>query len=194
MNSAAGSTVAGRISTEFQAVLPLRGKVLNVEKASLEQIVNSPSIQRIIQSFGTGFGKTFDISKLRYNKIIILTDADVDGLHIKALLIVLLHKYMRDIITKGYLYAAIPPLYRAIYNKNQSIYLRDDNALQQWKNKNQNLNFELQRFKGIGEMSVDEIKETILDPSKRILKRILINDVLQAEETLKICMGSDTTL
>lgn len=148
MNSAAGSAVAGRISTEFQAVLPLRGKVLNVEKASLEQIVNSPSIQRIIQSFGTGFGKNFEVAKLRYYKIIILTDADVDGLHIKALLIVLLHKYMRDIINQGHLYAAIPPLYRAIYNKNQSIYLRDDNALQQWKNKNSTLNFELQRFKG----------------------------------------------
>ena len=101
---------------------------------------------------------------------------------------------MRDIINQGYLYAAIPPLYRIIYNKNQSIYLRDDIALQQWKNKNINLNFELQRFKGIGEMSVDEIKETILDPAKRTLKRILINDVLQAEKTLKICMGTDTSL
>ena len=118
----------------------------------------------------------------------------MDGLHIKALLIVLIHKYMRDIINKGYLYAAIPPLYKVIYNKNQIQYLQDDNILQQWKNKNKNLNFEVQRFKGLGEMNFSELNETVLDPAKRLLKRITINDALQAEETLKICMGSDAAL
>ena len=148
-NSATGAAKSGRVSTEFQAILGLRGKVLNVEKSSFEQLMNSPAIQRIIISFGTGFGKNFDIDKLRYKKIIIMTDADVDGLHIRALLITLFYRYMRPLIAEGYVYAAVPPLYRVIYNKSQSEYLKDDKALQNWKTTHSNItNYDIQRFKG----------------------------------------------
>lgn len=118
----------------------------------------------------------------------------MDGLHITALLLSLVHKYMRELITNGYLFSAVPPLYKVIYNKNQSLYLKDDKALQNWRSQHSSLTYEVQRFKGIGEMDVSQIRETVLDPTKRTLKRITINDALKAEEILKICMGTDAAL
>ena len=118
----------------------------------------------------------------------------MDGLHIKSLILTLIYKYMRSLIINNYLYVAIPPLYRIIYNKNESIYLQNDKALQQWKKAHTNINFEVQRFKGLGEMDPIQLQQTILDPRNRILKKITINDAEQAEKTLKICMGLDVSL
>lgn len=167
---------------------------MNVEKVSVDHLLNAPSIQRIITALGCGIGKNFDLNKLRYKKVIILTDADIDGLHIKSLILTLIYKYMQLLITNNYLYVAIPPLYRVIYNKSDSEYLQNDMMLQKWKNAHKNIKFEVQRFKGLGEMDPIQLQQTILNPKNRILKKITINDVIQAEKTLKVCMGLDTTL
>jgi DNA gyrase subunit B len=173
---------------EFQAVLPLRGKVLNVEKSDIERMLQSDAIKNIIAALGCGIGKNFDIKKCRYDKLIVACDADVDGSHIQALLLTLFFNYMRPLIDNGYVYLAQPPLYRVRKGK-ETVYLRDDHELKEYKKKNKG-NFEVNRFKGLGEMSPEQIKETVMNPQTRILRRITIDDAEKALEVFKVCMGS----
>lgn len=177
---------------KFQAVLALRGKLLNTEKADYEKMLNSETIKYIIASLGAGVGDTFDVNEVRYEKVCIMTDADDDGAHICLLLITFFYKYMTDLIRKGLLYATVPPLYRVIKN-GKSLYLKDDHDLKEYKEKNKG-NFDLKRFKGLGEMNPEQLKETTMDPKTRILKRIVMEDAEKAAETIKICMGKESDI
>jgi len=185
--SAGGSAKQGR-DRHFQAVLPIRGKILNVEKSSLEKILSSKEIKALIAALGTAIAEKFDINKIRYKKIIIATDADTDGSHIRALLLTLFYRYFREVIEKGYLYVAQPPLYRIQSGKRVEYAYSDEEKNEKLKN------FEkatVQRFKGLGEMRPEELWETTLNPEKRVLKQITIEDAKAAEELVRILMGMD---
>lgn len=186
-DSAGGAVKQGRFS-KFQAVLPLRGKVMNTEKSDFEKMLKSEAIRNIIATAGTGIGAKFDIKKNRYDKYIIMTDADVDGSHIRTLLLTLFYNYMRPLLEEGYIYIALPPLYRVIM-KGKSQYLQDDNELKEFRKKHSK--FDLQRFKGLGEMDYTQLKETVLDPEKRTLLKVTLEDAKIASETFDMLMGKD---
>ena len=192
-DSAGGSAKTAR-DRSFQAILPIRGKILNVEKASIDKILANAEIKTMINSFGCGFsegyGFDFDISKLRYDKIIIMADADVDGAHICTLLLTLFYRFMPDLIYEGHVYIAMPPLYKAIPSRGEEEYLYDDDALAGYRKRHRG-SFTLQRYKGLGEMDPDQLWETTLNPETRTMRKVEIEDGRAASDITALLMGSD---
>jgi len=187
-DSAGGSAKQGRDS-EFQAILPLRGKVLNVEKARLDRALGNKEILSMIQAFGTGIGDEFDIKTARYHKIIIMTDADVDGAHIRTLLLTLFYRYMKPLIEAGYIYIAQPPLYKVQQGK-QIAYGYEENALEGMLAKFQG-KATVQRYKGLGEMNPEQLWETTMDPAARTLLKVHLEDAMEADQVFSMLMGED---
>ena len=187
-NSAGGSAKQGRDST-FQAILPLRGKILNVEKARLHKIFENAEIRSMITAFGCGVGDEIDLSKLRYHKIVIMTDADVDGAHICTLMLTFLFRYLRPVIEGGYVYIAMPPLFK-IQKGNAIRYAYSDIECEEYKAEFVN-NYKIQRYKGLGEMNPEQLWETTLDPKTRTLKQVTIEDAMDADMAFSMLMGDE---
>ena len=189
-DSAGGSATQGRDS-RFQAILPLWGKMLNVEKVRADKIYGNDKLQPVIVALGAGLGEDFDVNKLRYHKVIIMADADVDGAHISTLLLTLFYRFMPELIYEGHVYVAMPPLYKVIPGKGEEEYLYDDAALEKYRKAHKGSNFTLQRYKGLGEMDAEQLWETTLNPATRMLKRIEIEDGRMASDITELLMGND---
>ena len=186
-DSAGGSAKQAR-ERGFQAVLPLRGKILNVEKARLDKILSNEEIRTLITAIGTGIGDEFKIEKARYQKIIIMTDADVDGSHIRTLMLTFLYRYMQPLINSGFVYIAQPPLYKIKVGKKEE-YLYNEEAFEKWLEENNKDNLSIQRFKGLGEMNPEQLWETTMNPESRKIKRVELFDAFQADQIFNILMG-----
>lgn len=188
-DSAGGSAKQGR-DRKFQAILPLRGKILNVEKQRLDRILNADSIRSMVTAFGAGIGKDFDVEKLRYNRIIIMTDADVDGAHIRTLLLTFFYRYMRPLIDEGHVFIAQPPLFKVSKGKREEYAYTEpelEKILEDFGGKDSSIN--IQRYKGLGEMNANQLWDTTMDPEHRILKKATVSDAIAADEIFTILMG-----
>ena len=192
-DSAAGSAIQGRDS-RFQAILAMWGKMLNVEKARADKIYGNDKLYPLIVALGAGIGDEFNMEKLRYHKIIIMADADVDGSHIRTLLLTFFFRYMRPLIENGYVYSAVPPLYKLTKGKQQRVAYSDeqrDQISSEMRGENPNVKIDISRFKGLGEMDPHELWETTMDPEKRSLRRITLNDAILADQVFTVLMGEE---
>ena len=192
-DSAAGSAIQGRDS-RFQAILAMWGKMLNVEKARADKVYGNDKLYPLIVALGAGIGEEFDLNKLRYHKIIIMSDADVDGAHIRTLLLTFFFRYMRPLIEKGYIYSAVPPLYKLIRGKTVRVAYSDaqrDAVSAEMRGDNENARVEISRFKGLGEMDPHELWETTMDPEQRSLRRVTLDDAVEADRVFSILMGEE---
>ena len=190
-DSAGGSATQGRDS-RFQAILPLWGKMLNVEKARADKVYGNDKLQPVITALGAGIGEEFDLAKLRYHKVVIMADADVDGAHIRTLMLTFFFRFMRPLIEKGYVYAAVPPLYKLVRGKNTRVAFSDaerDAISAELRGDNPNAKVDISRFKGLGEMNPEELWETTMNPETRTLKRITMEDAVRADEIFTLLMG-----
>ncbi|WP_295155217.1 DNA topoisomerase (ATP-hydrolyzing) subunit B [uncultured Brachyspira sp.] len=187
----AGGTAKGGRDRHFQAILPLRGKVLNVEKARLDKIIDTDSLKPIIAALGCGIGASFDISKIRYGRIIIMADADIDGSHIRTLLLTFFFRYMRPLIDLGHIFIAVPPLYKISFDKKNFVYAYSDEQRDKILGENKDRKYDIQRYKGLGEMNADQLWETTMNPETRLMYQVVTEDAEKADQLFSMLMGDE---